>query len=358
MSYLEQRESGWRVGMRLPPNQLVRFHLGKITKTQAKAIKLHFDALATRRKLGIELPPSTQLWIGNLSLESRLYRQLVDNGLIEPQAVAINETLTVEQYAARFLEQYTKRSAANSVKRMHNTINWLIAELGTKQLDQVTEGDCDRFSWNLHEQHSTSHAGKLVRDCRQIFKQALRDRVISRNPFDGITTSGKQDATREVYVSRATVEAVIAECDEYYGAVLAFARFAGFRCPSEHLQLEWQNIKPDRLTVYSPKIKQSRTLPLFDELRPHLDNLRGNHPQYVFHRARASATKQFRLQILKAIKQADIKPWPKLFVNLRASCSTDLKASKYPAHVVHYFLGHSQQVSDRHYNRIDERWYE
>jgi len=45
---------------------------------------------------------------------------------------------------------------------------------------------------------------------------------------------------------------------------------------------------------------------------------------------------------------AGVKPWPKLFQNLRASRATEL-AADYPAHVAADWLGHSTLVAQKHY---------
>jgi integrase len=52
----------------------------------------------------------------------------------------------------------------------------------------------------------------------------------------------------------------------------------GFRCPSEHLALTWDDVdwENDRMTVHAPKTKryegkESRLIPIFSELRPYLE---------------------------------------------------------------------------------------
>jgi integrase len=46
--------------------------------------------------------------------------------------------------------------------------------------------------------------------------------------------------------------------------------------------------------------------------------------------------------------RAGLKPWPRLFHNLRASCATDW-VERFSAHVVAGWLGHSPLIAARHY---------
>jgi hypothetical protein len=53
----------------------------------------------------------------------------------------------------------------------------------------------------------------------------------------------------------------------------------------------------------------------------------------------------------KSIERAGVKPWPKLFQNLRASCETDW-VQTFPAHVVAKWLGHSPRIAQEHYLQV------
>ena len=55
----------------------------------------------------------------------------------------------------------------------------------------------------------------------------------------------------------------------------------------------------------------------------------------------------------KIVKRAGLKPWPKLFHNLRASRETEL-AQVHPMHVVCDWIGNSPKVAAEHYLRTTE----
>ncbi len=98
-----------------------------------------------------------------------------------------------------------------------------------------------------------------------------------------------------------------------------------------------------------------RTVPLFPEIRPYLEaafELASPGAEFVINRYREPNT-NLRTQLEKIIKRASVKPWPKLFHNLRASCETDL-AKIHPIKAVCDWIGNSVTVAQRHYLQTTE----
>jgi hypothetical protein len=54
--------------------------------------------------------------------------------------------------------------------------------------------------------------------------------------------------------------------------------------------------------------------------------------------------------------RAGVKLWPKPFVNMRASCATDL-VQRYQHYVVTQWLGHTQEIAEAHYWQVTEEHY-
>jgi hypothetical protein len=131
------------------------------------------------------------------------------------------------------------------------------------------------------------------------------------------------------------------------------------RCPSEHLGLWWDDVNwgENRITIHSPKTDhheggESRVIPIFPELRPYIDAAwEAAEPgaDYVITRYRDTNT-SLRTRMLKIIERAGLKPWPKLFQNLRSSRQTELE-DVFPGHVVCKWMGNSQRVADEHFRR-------
>ena len=100
--------------------------------------------------------------------------------------------------------------------------------------------------------------------------------------------------------------------------------------------------------------KGTRIVPIFPEVRPHLEQVweqaeRGT--EYVITRYRAENV-NLRTQFERIIRRAGLKPWPKLFQNLRDR-ATEL-ASEHPAHVAAAWLGHSTIVANKHYWQVTD----
>ncbi len=68
-------------------------------------------------------------------------------------------------------------------------------------------------------------------------------------------------------------------------------------------------------------------------------------------------SQNLRTTFEKIIKRAKLKPWPKLFQNLRASRATEL-VQEFPMHVAAAWLGHSVKVAAKHYWQVLECHYE
>ncbi len=60
------------------------------------------------------------------------------------------------------------------------------------------------------------------------------------------------------------------------------------------------------------------------------------------------SSSNLRSRLLRILKRAGIKPWPKLFQNLRATCETEL-LEKYSPKNVCSWIGNSEAVAMKHY---------
>ena len=100
-------------------------------------------------------------------------------------------------------------------------------------------------------------------------------------------------------------------------------------------------------------------LPLFPELRPHLEAAFDEAPEgteFVITRYR-DATQNLRTQFTKIVRRAGLTPWDKPFHNLRATRQTEL-SDEFPEHVVCQWLGNSQAVATKHYLHTTDEHFE
>jgi len=165
------------------------------------------------------------------------------------------------------------------------------------------------------------------------------------------------------FVSRDVAQKVIDACPGVHWRLLfALSRYGGLRCPSESLLLTWADVdwSTDRLRVTSPKTeayagKASRWLPIFHELRKHLQDAFDHADEGAVHvitRYR-DAGQNLRTQLERIILRAGVTPWPKPFHNLRSTRQTEL-CETFPAHVVCQWLGNSRSVAEAHYLQVTD----
>ena len=347
-------------------------YLGKMAKKQALTIVSHVEAILSAQVARMATPIETSAWLG--SVGDKLHAKLVKQGLAtsrEPLVISAKEEL------GTFLDAYlaSRGDVKKSTRTFYgHTRRCLIAYFGArKRLSEITVADAAKWKrWLASDQRlSESTVRRRCTMARQFFAEAVDDRIIETNPFGKLKGIGVQsNRDRDFFVTLEMAEKVLDACpDAEWRLIFALSRFGGLRCPSEHLSLTWGDVDFDagRLTVHSPKTehhhgKERRQIPLFPELREYLEDARelagdlANDPQKpIISRYRAGAN--LRTQLERIIGRAGLKPWPKLFQNLRATRETEL-AESFPIHVVCEWIGNSQAVAKKHYLQTTEAHFE
>jgi len=123
---------------------------------------------------------------------------------------------------------------------------------------------------------SPATVAKRVSVAKQLFRCAVRWGWLQRSPFDGLKTGSQANPARARYVPRETIQDVLEHCPSLeWRLVVALARYAGLRCPSEigALTLGHVNWEKGRLTVLARKTEHHggdhavRIVPISPELR-------------------------------------------------------------------------------------------
>jgi integrase len=334
-------------------------YLGKMTAKNAATLQGHVEKLLVALISQGTVEPETAQYIRKL--EPVLYTKLSRVGLVASRGASSLEAF-VDDYIA------SRNDAKPATKTVWNrTRNHLLAYFdGTASLRSISKSAAKGFRQYLIGKGLAENT--VRRTCgvvKQFFADALDRELIEANPFKQrdipTTTGGNQE--RQAYITRETAKAVLDACpDAEWRLLFALSRFAGLRCPSEHLSLRWEDLNWDRkrMTVRSPKTEHHeggamRIVPIFPELRPYLEEaqeLYGDKSEFVICRYR-SANANLGTQLLKIINRAGVKPWPKLFHNLRASCETDL-AKIHPIKAVCDWIGNSITVAQKHYLQTTE----
>lgn len=222
----------------------------------------------------------------------------------------------------------------------------------------INAGDADEWAAVLRRDYAPATVATFVKKARQMFRHAVRKRLLAESPFASVRVPSQVNKSREEFISRETIAQVINETpDLEWRVIIALARYGGLRTPSETLSLQWSHVdwERGRLTVFSPKLEHLpsggfRTIPLFPELRAILADAFDAAPEgsmYVVNRYR-DGKQNLRTQFLRIIRKAGVQPWGRLFHNLRASLETEL-AQDHPVHVIAQWLGNTPKIAAAHY---------
>lgn len=318
--------------------------LGRVPRRAAEEICRRVETLNACRLGGVSLDEATAAWVGKLGPD--LSSRLAACGLIEArQAHTMSEFL---EYVWSQLD--VKESTIQSYEHVRRN---LLAFFGPdKSISSINAGDADEFCRYLAGLglSKATIAGRSRR-ARQFFTVAVKKKWIPGNPFEDIRPGSQTNPERQQYVPMEHVLAVIEEMpNDEYKAILAMARIAGMRVPSEPLSLKWEHInwEAGTMAVYAPKTGL-RTVPIFEQLRPYIERLwdQAGESPWVIKRYRNTVQAMSSI-VVRAIGRAGVPLWPKLFQNLRASAETDLM-EKYPLHVVCQWIGNSPRVAAKHY---------
>ncbi len=333
-------------------------YLGKCSKKHASEIKTRVETINGALIAGYALDGNTAEWLGTIG--NVLHSKLALVGLVAPREAGENEHVCLGDFLDAFLKR-RENAKPNSYKNYKQAVGKLEDHFGRAiELRDLSHGMAEEFAIALTEKHSKAYAGRLVKFARQFFHLARREKLIGENPFEGIKASAQTNESRKVFVTTETAAKVLDACpNAEWRLIFALARYGGLRCPSEVLTLRWADVdwEKGRMLVHAPKTEHhegngDRLVPIFPELRPYLEEAWDPSAVHVITRNQGAGI-NLRTQLLRIIGRAGLKPWEKLFQNLRASRETEL-ASRFPMHVVCAWIGNSQRIAAKHYLQVTD----
>ena len=326
--------------------------LGKMPKRDAESVKTRIEHLLTSQITKRSLEGDTARWVA--SLDDVLAGRLAKVGLIRQRESAYLAGYIDAYVAGRTDLKPRTRIKFNATKRY--LIEFFKAD---RNLRDITAGDADDWRvFLLAKGMGENTVRKHTQIAKQFFTAAVRRKLIESNPFAELKSTVQANPERFHFVALDAAAKVLAACpDAQWRLIFALSRFGGLRCPSEHLALTWDCIdwEHNRITIRSPKTehhpgKVSRTIPIFPELRPHLEAAFDEAAEgsvHVITRYR-NTNANLRTHLSRIIERAGLKPWPKLFQNLRSTRETEL-AEQFPMHVVCSWIGNSKAIAAKHY---------
>jgi len=348
------------IQFRHPNGKRHTLRLGKVSKRLAEGVLFRVKEIVAALRTGQAVSADTAAWLGTLT--AQLHGRFAKVGLATPREVT-TETPTVglDQFLKDYIEGRAKLRP-NTVRNLQQSRRMLVEHFGKGRAVQgISSGDADSFKeWMLARYSKVTVAREVIR-ARQFFKAAVRRGLIPVNPFSDVRGGSQENASRNFFVTREVANAVLAACpDNEWRLIISLSRDCGLRCPSETLELKWSDIdwEQGRIVIRESKTR-ARTIPLFAELRPHLEQAFEEAPagaSYVIRRYRGGNC-NLRTQFLRILARAGLTAWPRLFHNLRASRETEL-VREFPIHVVCKWIGNSMKVAQKHYLQITDADYE
>jgi integrase len=195
------------------------------------------------------------------------------------------------------------------------------------------------------------------------FQRGIGWKMLTANPFAQVKAGSQVNKSRQRFIRTEQAETVLDACpDSQWKLLFALSRYGGLRCPSEHLGLKWTDVdwENGRLRIGCTKTehhagRSQRYCPIFPELRRYLLNtFEEAEPgtEHVITRYRM-ANCNLRTRLHRIILKTGMKPWPRLFHNLRATRQTEL-TERFPAHVVAAWIGNTERVAQNHYLQVTD----
>jgi len=346
---------GWRIVWTDSEGKQKALRLGQIPRRAAERMLILTERLLEARRLGLPLDPETTRWVEDL--DDTIAERLARLGLIPPRKM-----LTLAEFLQDWIHTMTHCKSATKIAR-GLTVKDLMGFFGpSKPIREITREEAEAFHQHLADRGlRPATVAKRIEHAKMAFRRGVTIGLLEKNPFEHVKCKTPNLSERRQYVPAETVEKLLPHCPNWvWRLLLVLARFAGLRTPSEPFSLKWEDVlwAEGKLLINSPKTGL-RAVPLFPRVRKALEEaweLAEPGSDYIFpeeYRRRAMGPAGFqnanlRTTLLKIIRRAGEKPWPRLWHNLRASCETDL-VKRYPLPVVAKWLGNSSMIAYRHY---------
>ena len=248
--------------------------LGKVNAKLAESFKLKVETLASSVASKIPLDSETSVWLG--SIGNDLAGKLAAVGLM-PQRQS--------RKLGAFLNAYIEGRKAELKPATIITLRRVADDLGTvfgtdADLRGIGPEEAESFkTFYVQKGLAGATIHRRLKMARMLFGCARKRKLVSENPFDDVNHKNANPDERSHYITREDTMKLIDRANPTWRTIVALARFAGLRCPSEVLSLKWEwvDFAADRMVVYSPKTehlegKKTRVVPIFALLRPHLED--------------------------------------------------------------------------------------
>lgn len=339
-----------------------RMRVGK-QKSTAAIIHFHIQDLEDAVRFGVPPSGKTLDWVRNC--DPKLRRRLEEMRLVGAHGKTVGEL--VEYFRQR--NTGAKRSQDLRNYSMDNVVAFFGEDMA---LRDIRPQDAKAFKeWMLTKAKrvkkgmdpaglAPATASRRLKFVRQMFGAAKSMDWIGSNPFAKLKPGKQTNPSRAYYVDADLFTKVADELPTAeFRLAFALMRWAGLRI-GEVGELHWTGVDWSRLAIRfrTPKTEhlegfEFRECPIFPELRPYLEaQLRVHKEMDVACCPSFAKWKDPRQQFDKVLRSAmarcGVKPWPRLFNNLRATRATEVEA-EFGAKNESLWIGHGADTALKHY---------
>jgi integrase len=350
--YSETRKNGkaWRIGLSIG-GERTNILLGKMPKKTAELCLSMVEQIQAANASGQSYSVEVAAWTKNIGDE--LHTKLVNAGLLRQR-----QWRTLGKFITDYIEERSDWKPGTQTTFRVATDKMMVFFGRDTPLENITAEQCHKYKAELLRDYSQGYTAKNVEWAKSLFTAAVKRKLLAENPFETVVAGRHSNHDRMFFVSAEDTQALIDACNSpKQRLIIALARYGGLRCPSELTGLKWSEVNwaRNRFTVCSPKTekqgKSQRVVPIFKELYPFLLEASEAAPENI-DRVFPEITDKKSLGsfIARLAKRAGIPLWEKPFQNMRSTRATEL-IEEYPAHVVNYWLGHSEAVAMAHYRQ-------
>ena len=286
-----------------------------------------------------------------------LHEKLAKYGIVSPR----NSELLPDFLNTRL----AKKKIKNSTRKKYTTsVNNLIQFFGDVSLETITANQAEDYREYLIDDcgYSQASVSKEISIAKGFFNNAKKRKLITDNPFQDVRMGSQENKERQYYVTMEITNRLIDACaNAKERLIIALARFAGLRIPSELIELKMSDLHwhKHHFIVHAPKTeaykgKETRIVPIFKILEPYFLDACKTVPvgeDHLYPEIDENTSKGS--WVARLFRKAGVIHFPKPFVNMRSSCATDL-SSHFPGYRCEYWLGHSEKIADKHYRQITD----
>lgn len=284
----------------------------------------------------------------------------------EDGIATLDENTTVTDYATRWVEIYKKETVSASVYHAYKARinNHIIPAIGPIKLKNVKPTHLQEIM-NAQSGKSKTHCDKLIITIKAIFRQAVKDDLIRRDPAEDIVSPKAKDGTHRSLSPEERAQTLLTAQTHNFGLAVKLMLLCGLR-PQEAMALKWSDIdqvnrrlmvrravKKDNTLAETKTASGARDIPippaLWDSLNFPTD-LNQWMIKNLYNERHTYTSMRGGWRRFKEASGLDCDMY-----DLRHTYCTDLEAAGVPINVAKYLMGHSSiAVTSRIYTHMRE----